>query len=347
MKLSEFNYNLPEYLIANKPASPRDSSKLLLVDYSTKKFSHHIFRDISNILEKGDILVFNDTKVFPARLIGNKESSGKVEVFLLSQINKNSWQAIIGGKRIRENTKVIFSKDFYCEIKKNIENNIWEVEFNLIGNKLNQIIEKFGHVPIPPYIKSPDSETKLKKEYQTVYAKHDGSVAAPTAGFHFTKELLNKLNKKGIIFKYVTLHVGLGTFEPVKTEKIEEHKIHSEFGILDKKTAEFLNKAKKNNKRIIVVGTTALRVLEAFSNNTGKLIPQKNWIKIFIYPGYKFKFVKNLITNFHLPKSTLIMLVSALVGKNFIFKLYSEAIKNEYRFYSFGDAMLLCNFSNY
>ena len=208
------------------------------------------------------------------------------------------------------------------------------------------MIEKFGHVPIPPYIKNPDSENKLKKEYQTVYAKNRGSVAAPTAGFHFTKKLLDKLKKKGIIFKYVTLHVGLGTFEPVKTDKIEDHKIHSEFGILDETTAKFLNRAKKQNKRIIVVGTTALRVLEAFSNNKGELIPQKNWIKIFIYPGYKFKFVKNLITNFHLPKSTLIMLVSALVGRKFIFKLYNEAIKNEYRFYSFGDATMLCDFFN-
>lgn len=347
MKVSEFNYNLPNNLIANKPAVPRDSSKLLLANYLTNKFYHHIFKDIYDILEKGDILVFNDTKVFPARLLGNKESSGKVEVFLLQQINKNTWQAIIGGKRIKEDMKVIFSKDFYCKFQKNIENNIWQVKFNLSGNELNQMIEKFGHVPIPPYIKNPDSEAKLKKEYQTVYAKNRGSVAAPTAGLHFTKDLMNKLKRKGIIFKYVTLHVGLGTFEPVKVDKIEEHKIHSEFGILDKSTAEFLNKAKKNNKKIIVVGTTALRVLEAFSNSMGELIPQKNWIKIFIYPGYKFKFVNNLITNFHLPKSTLIMLVSALAGKNFIFKLYNEAIKNEYRFYSFGDAMLLCNFSNY
>lgn len=344
MNLSEFNYNLPKNLIANKPANPRDSSKLLIANYLNKKFEHRIFKDIYNILERGDILVFNDTKVFPARLLGNKESGGAVEVFLLQQINKDLWQAIIGGKRIKENMRVVFNKNFYCEIKKNIENNIWEVKFNLSSTKLNKAIEEHGHIPIPPYIKNPDSEIKLKKEYQTVYAKHNGSVAAPTAGFHFTKELMNKLKKKGIIFKYVTLHVGLGTFEPVKTDKIENHKIHSEFGILDKKTANFLNKAKKNNQRIIIVGTTALRVLEAFSNNRGELIPQKNWINIFIYPGYKFKFVKNLITNFHLPKSTLIMLVSALAGQKFIFKLYNEAIKNNYRFYSFGDAMLLNDF---
>ena len=341
MKLSEFNYNLPASLIANKPVSPRDSSKLLVANYTSKKYYHYIFKDIYDILECGDILVFNDTKVFPARLIGNKESSGKVEVFLLQDLGNSNWQAIIGGKRIREKMKIIFNKSFYCIISQQIENNLWQVKFNLSGKKLNNQIEKFGHVPIPPYIKNSDSENKLKKEYQTVYAKNRGSVAAPTAGFHFTKELMNKLKKKGIIFKYVTLHVGLGTFEPVKVDKIEDHKIHSEFGILDKSTANFLNKAKKQNKRIIVVGTTALRVLEAFSNSRGELISQKNWINIFIYPGYKFKFVKNLITNFHLPKSTLLMLVSALAGKNFIFKLYNEAIKNEYRFYSFGDAMLL------
>ncbi len=340
MKLSEFNYSLPANLIANKPASPRDSSRFLVANYRTKNFSHHIFKDILDILQKGDVLVFNNTKVFPARLLGNKETSGKVEVFLLQDLGRENWKVIIGGKRMKQNIKIIFNKNFYCTVKKRIENNIWEVKFNLIGAKLNKEIEKIGHVPIPPYIKNSDSETKLKKEYQTVYAKHRGSVAAPTAGFHFTKDLMSKLKKKGVIFKYVTLHVGLGTFEPVKTERIEDHKIHSEFGILDKKTANYLNSAKKSGKRIVVVGTTALRVLEAFSDKNGNLISQKNWISIFIYPGYKFKFVNNLITNFHLPKSTLLMLISALAGKSFVDKMYKEAIKNEYRFYSFGDAML-------
>lgn len=340
MKLKEFDYNLPKNLIANKPASPRDSSKLLISNYITKEFEHHIFKDIYDILECGDILVFNNTKVFPARLYGLKETNGKMEVFLLREIKSGIWSAIIGGKA-KKDLKIFFDKNFFCELVEQKKGYVWKIKFNKKGKKLNDFINEFGHVPIPPYIKNETSEAKLKKEYQTVYAKVKGSVAAPTAGFHFTKQLMNKLKKKGIIFKYVTLHIGLGTFEPVKVERIEDHKIHSEFGILDKKTAEFLNKAKKENKKIVVVGTTALRVLEAFSNNKGELIPQKNWINIFIYPGYKFKFIKNLITNFHLPKSTLLMLVSALAGKKFVDKLYDEAIKNEYRFYSFGDAMFL------
>ncbi|MDD3284783.1 MAG: tRNA preQ1(34) S-adenosylmethionine ribosyltransferase-isomerase QueA [Patescibacteria group bacterium] len=338
MKLSEFNYNLPKNLIANCPASPRDSSRLLISNYKSKKFEHHIFKDIYDILECGDILVFNNTKVFPARLFGTKESGGKMEVFLLREISRGVWSAIIGGCS-KNGLKINFNKEVFCNLVEQEEGYVWKIKFNKKGKELNDFINKFGHVPIPPYIKNPDSETKLKKEYQTVYARVKGSVAAPTAGFHFTKELMNKLKKKGIIFKYVTLHVGLGTFEPVKTDRIEDHKIHSEFGILDKGTAKFLNKAKKQNKKIVVVGTTALRVLEAFSNDRGELIPQKNWINIFIYPGYKFKFVNNLITNFHLPKSTLLMLISALAGKKFVDKLYKEAIKNEYRFYSFGDAM--------
>lgn len=342
MKLSEFDYNLSKNLIANKPASPRDSSKFLVANYNTKKFSHHIFRDLYDILEKGDVLVFNNTKVFPARLFGSKETGGKMEVFLLREIESGMWSAIIGG-RSKKDLKIVFNKNTYCNLVEQEEGYAWKIRFSIKGKKLNDFINKFGHVPIPPYIKNSDPESQLKKEYQTVYAKHRGSVAAPTAGFHFTKYLMNKLNKKGIIFKYVTLHVGLGTFEPVKTEKIEDHKIHSEFGILDKGIAEYLNKAKKSGKRIVVVGTTALRVLEAFSDENGNLVPQKNWISIFIYPGYKFRFVNNLITNFHLPKSTLLMLISALVGKKFVDKLYCEAIKNEYRFYSFGDAMFLNN----
>ncbi len=340
MKLSEFNYNLPSHLIANKPASPRDSSRLLLANYDTKKMEHHIFKDILDVLQKGDVLVYNNTKVFPARLFGSKETGGKMEVFLLREIESGIWTAIIGG-RSKKDLKINFNKDTYCNLIEQEEGYVWKIKFNITRKKLNDFINKSGHVPIPPYIKNSDPEGRLKKEYQTVYAKHNGSVAAPTAGLHFTNSLMKKLKLKGVIFKYVTLHVGLGTFEPVKTDRIEDHKIHSEFGILDKSTAQYLNKAKKGGKRIVVVGTTALRVLEAFSNNKGELTPQKNWINIFIYPGYKFRFVNNLITNFHLPKSTLLMLISALAGKGFIDKCYQEAIKNEYRFYSFGDAMML------
>lgn len=344
MKLSEFNYNLPKNMIAQRPASPRDSSKLMLVNYETGKLSNHIFNELSNFLNKGDILVFNNTKVFPARLFGKKDTGGKVEVFLLTYHQKNIWEVLIGGKRMKLGMEIIFSKNFQCTLIEKINGGVWKAKFNCSGNKLDKLIDQYGQVPIPPYIKKPDSEAKLKKEYQTVYAKQRGSVAAPTAGLHFTQRILKKLKKRGVIFKYVTLHVGLGTFEPVKEEKIEDHQIHSEFGVLDQATAKYLNQAKKDNRRIIIVGTTTMRVIEAFANQKGVLKSQKKWIDIFIYPGYQFKFTENLLTNFHLPKSTLLMLVSALAGKSLVKKAYQKAIEDQYRFYSFGDAMLINNF---
>ena len=344
MKLSEFNYNLSREMIAQKPASPRDSSKLMLVNYQSKKISNHIFNELSDFLEKGDILVFNNTKVFPARLFGKKETGGKIEVFLLTHHQTNIWEVLIGGKKMKKGMKVIFSKSFECILEEKTNTGVWKVKFNCSGKKLNKLIDQYGHIPIPPYIKQPDSEFKLKKEYQTVYAKNRGSVAAPTAGLHFTKRILNKLKRQGVVFKYVTLHVGLGTFEPVKEDKIEDHQIHSEFGILDQATAKYLNKAQKENKRIIIVGTTAMRVVEAFANQKGILKANKKWIDIFIYPGYKFKFANNLLTNFHLPKSTLLMLISALAGKVLVKKAYRKAIQDKYRFFSFGDAMLINKF---
>ena len=344
MKLSEFNYNLPRKMIAQKPASPRDSSKLMLVNYQTKKISNHIFNELPDFLEKGDILVFNNTKVFSARLLGKKESGGKVEIFLLTHYQKNIWEVLIGGKRMKLGMKVIFSKSFECVLEERMSSGVWKVKFNCSGKKLDKLIDHYGNIPIPPYIKSTSSKTQLKKEYQTVYAKNRGSVAAPTAGLHFTNRILNKLRKQGVVFKYVTLHVGLGTFEPVKEEKIEDHQIHSEFGVLDQATADYLNKAQKENKRIIIVGTTTMRVVEAFANQKGILKANKKWIDIFIYPGYKFKFAKNLITNFHLPKSTLLMLISALAGKLLVKKAYQKAIKDKYRFFSFGDVMLINKF---
>lgn len=343
MKLKEFNYNLPQKMIAQKPANPRDASKLMMVNYKDKKISNHIFNELPDFLNKGDVLVFNNTKVFPARLFGKKESGGKVEVFLLTHHQGSIWEVLIGGKRMKLGMKVIFSKNLECTLIKKVDGGVWKVKFNCSGQKLNKLIDQYGHVPIPPYIKKPDSEAKLKKEYQTVYAQHRGSVAAPTAGLHFTNRILKKLKKQGVVFKYVTLHVGLGTFEPVKEDKIEDHQIHSEFGTLDKSTASYLNKARKARKRIIVVGTTTLRVLEAFSDSQGELKAQQKWIDIFIYPGYKFKFTENLLTNFHLPKSTLLMLVSALASKSLIKKAYQKAIKDKYRFYSFGDCMLICD----
>ncbi len=345
MKLSEFNYNLPRQMIAQKPAVPRDSSKLMLVNYRTNKLSNHVFNELPNFLQKGDVLVFNNTKVFPARLFGKKESGAKVEVFLLTHHQQNIWEVLIRGKRMKLGMKISFANDFNCLLSKNINYGLWQVKFNHNGKKLNDLIDYYGNIPIPPYINSKSNKTKLKKEYQTVYAQHRGSVAAPTAGLHFTNRILNKLKKQGVVFKYVTLHVGLGTFEPVKEEIIENHQIHSEFGILNRATANYLNQAQKDGRRIIVVGTTALRVLEAFTLKSGKLKAQQKWIDIFIYPGYKFKFVKNLLTNFHLPKSTLLMLVSALATKSLVKKAYRKAIRDQYRFYSFGDVTLFNNFT--
>jgi len=345
MKLSEFDYNLPPEMIAQRPASPRDSSKLMLVDHKSKKIGNHIFKELPDFLEKRDILVFNNTKVFPARLYGQKkETNGKIQIFLLTQHKNNIWNVLVGNRRKHVGLEINFARGFSGKLIKQVDKSVWQIKFNQTGKKLESLIDKCGQVPIPPYIKKPDSPAKLKQEYQTIYAKERGSVAAPTAGFHFTKRILKKLENKGVVFKYVTLHVGLGTFEPVKEEKIEDHQIHSEFGILDKKTAQFLNQAKKNNQRIITVGTTACRVLEDFSDARGKLKAQQKWIDIFIYPGYKFKFVDNLLTNFHLPKSTLLMLVSALASKPLIKKAYQKAIKDRYRFYSFGDSMLINNF---
>lgn len=350
MKLSDFDYNLPSEMIAQRPASPRDSSKLMLVDYKSKKIGNHIFKELPDFLEKGDILVFNNTKVFPARLWGkreiyfykgSKQGGGRIQIFLLTKHSKNVWNVLVGSRRRHVGLEINFAKNFKGKLIKQIDNSVWQMRFNKTGKELDNLIDKYGNVPIPPYIKTPDSGSKLKQEYQTIYAKKRGSVAAPTAGFHFTKRILNKLQKKGVIFKYVTLHVGLGTFESVREKKIEDHQMHSEFGILNKKTAQFLNKAKKNGQRIIIVGTTTVRVVEAFANKNGILKANKKWIDIFIYPGYKFKFVSNLLTNFHLPKSTLLMLVSALAGKFLIKKAYKKAIQDKYRFYSFGDSMLI------
>ena len=354
MKLSEFNYNLPQKMIAQKPASPRDSSKLMLVNYQSKKISNRIFNELPDFLKKGDILVFNNTKVFPARLWGKKEiylqkgfskqGGGKIQIFLLTRHSKTTWNVLVGSRRRHIGLEINFSKNFKGKLVKQIDDSVWQIKFNCSGKKLDKLIDHYGNIPIPPYIKSTSSKAQLKKEYQTVYAKSRGSVAAPTAGLHFTKRILNKLKKQGVVFKYITLHVGLGTFVPVKEKRIEDHQIHSEFGILDQNTADYLNKAQKEGRRIIVVGTTTMRVIEAFANQKGVLKANKKWIDIFIYPGYKFKFAKNLITNFHLPKSTLLMLISALAGKTLVKKAYQKAIKDKYRFYSFGDCMLINNF---
>ncbi len=355
MDLKLFDYHLPNELIAQRPAKPRDSARLLVVEPSkigacrrlSKKKENFIddcFYNLDKYLDKGDVLVFNNSKVLPARLPMQKETGGKVEVFLLNDLGGGKWEVLIGGKA-KENYQLSVvshksSLDFKCQILNRLPNGNWVVKFNLKGKKFRQFLEEVGETPLPPYIKTKDSK-QIRRAYQTVYAKREGSVAAPTAGLHFTKRLLNKLEKKGVKFEFVTLHVGLGTFQPVKTNKIEEHQMHAEYVILDKKAAERLNNYKRQGRKIIAVGTTSCRVLEAMSDKRGRLRAGNKWVDIFIYPGYKFKFVDGLITNFHLPKSTLLMLVSALAGRRFILRAYKYAIKKKYRFYSFGDGMMI------
>lgn len=351
MKLSNFDYYLPKELIAQRPMAPRDHSRLLVLNRKKKSVEHRRFFDILDYLKKGDVLVLNDTKVFPARLIGKRqESGGKVEVFLLkktedlrSKIKGEYWEVLIGNRRKKIGQIIEFGKGLKCEIIKRIDESVWLVRFNKKGQTLEKLIDQLGQVPVPPYIKIEDLRSKTKKlksEYQTVYAEHRGSVAAPTAGFHFTKPLINKLKKKGVQFEFITLRVGLGTFEPVKVKDITNHRMHEELAVLDKATAKRLNQAKKEEKRIIAVGTTTVRTLEAFAKKS-KLTSGYQWTDIFIYPGYKFKFVEAMITNFHLPKSTLLMLVAAFANRQFILKAYKTAVSKEYRFYSFGDAMLI------
>jgi S-adenosylmethionine:tRNA ribosyltransferase-isomerase len=348
MELKKFDYNLPPSRIAQVPTKPRDHSRLFVYDRATKKTIHNFFYNLPTYVTKNDVLVFNNTKVFPARLIGKKESGGKIEIFLLKQINKNIWEVLVGGRRKHIGTNIFISKKFWCTITQQIDHQTWQVKFNLNSEKLWEAIYKYGHTPTPPYIKKHSN----LMDYQTVFAKKTGSVAAPTAGFHFTKKLIKQIKKQGIQIEYITLHVGLGTFAPVTTNDITKHKLHQEWVEIDKATANRINLAKKSGKRIIAVGTTSVRTLEALAErkkNTYTIKPTKKWVNIFIYPGYKFKFVDAIITNFHLPKSSLLMLVAALLtfGKNkysgitILQKLYATAIRKKYRFYSFGDGMLI------
>jgi len=334
MKLSEIDYHLPPELIAQRPAGPRDSARLLVVRKNTKKFEHKLFSDIADYLKPGDVLVLNNSKVIPARLIGKKSSGGKVEV-LLSQALKEGWEVI--GKNIpAAGEKIIFSQSFFATV---VSKNI--LRFNCSGKLFWSRLNRYGLIPLPPYIKS--SGKKLDAErYQTVYAdnRDHGSVAAPTAGLHFTPRLLKELKKKKITILNVTLHVGLGTFRPIKTDNIKEHIMHPEWVSVSQKTFDEITKAKLKKKKIIAVGTTSVRALES----AWKKAKGKAWsgsTDIYIYPPYKFKVVDSLITNFHLPKSTLLLLVSALAGHKTIMAAYKEAISRQYRFYSYGDAMLI------
>ncbi len=340
MKLSDFDYNLPKELIAQKPLHPRDKSRLLVYNRQRDKIIHDKFFNIDKYLQKGDLLVFNDSKVYPARLIGKKLTGGKVEVLLLEQIENKTWKALVGVKNKKKGMKVIFSDKLEAELVNRISDMEWQVKFKYSGD-FYKIIEKIGLVPLPPYIKSNEKQAKLKKQYQTIYAKQFGSSAAPTAGLHFTKKVLNKLNKKGIETAFVTLHVGLGTFAPVRSEDIEKHKLHSESIEINKTNLEKLLKAKKQGRRIIAVGTTSARVLEGAIGQKQIKKAWKGKVDIFIYPSYKFKTIDGIITNFHLPKSSLIMLIAALTGRAKILSIYNKAIQKGYRFYSFGDSMLI------
>jgi len=343
MKLSLFDYQLPLELIAQQPSQPRDHSRLLIYNRKTKKIHHEHFYNLPKYLKPGDLLIFNNSKVDACRLFGTKPTGGKMEVFLLTQKTKQTWEAMIGGKGQIPGLKIDLGEGFYAVLVKRASDKTWLVKLPFSALKLRELIAKHGQVPLPPYIHSKLSQIKLKKIYQTVYAKKSGSAAAPTAGFHFTTRLLNKLKNQGIETHFVTLHVGLGTFMPVKTEKIEDHQMHSEDIEISTPTLKAIRRAKKENRRIICVGTTSLRALEAAADKI--LNPRVKSIagpvNIFIYPGYKFKIITNLITNFHLPKSTLLMLVSAIIGRKKTLTLYHHAIKNKYRFFSFGDAMFI------
>ena len=339
MKTDDFDYYLPEELIAQTPLDKRDSSRLLVLDKNTGEISHKHFTDIISYLNEDDILVLNDTKVMPARIIGTKVDTGAViELLMLKNIEKDNWEVLCKpAKRVHIGTVVKFSDKLKAECIGIKEEGIREFKF-IYDGIFYEILDELGEMPLPPYI---HEKLKDKDRYQTVYAKNIGSAAAPTAGLHFTEELLEKIKNKGIKIEYITLHVGLGTFRPVSVDNVKNHKMHSEFYSMSKETAKVLNDAKKNNKRIISVGTTTTRTLETIINLYGEFKECSGWTDIFIYPGYEFKAINSLITNFHLPKSTLIMLVSALAGKDNIMKAYSEAVKNNYRFFSFGDSMFI------
>ena len=339
MKVTEFNYDLPEELIAQTPLEKRDESKLMVLDKEEKTIEHKKFKDIIEYLKPGDVLVRNNTKVIPARLYGQKETGAKVEFLLLNNIEGDIWETIVRpGNKLHVGAKVNFANGkLKAEIIETMPGGTRKVKFSYEGI-FNEILDEIGLMPLPPYI---HEKLKEKGRYQTVYAKYDGSAAAPTAGLHFTNELLNELENKGIIIANVTLHVGIGTFRPVKEERDEEHQMHSEHFYIKEEDANKINLAKKEGRRVIAVGTTSCRVLETISDENGMVTAKEGDTQIFIYPGYKFKCLDGLITNFHLPQSTLLMLVSAFAEKGFVMGAYENAVKEKYRFFSFGDAMFI------
>lgn len=340
MKLEEFDYNLPKELIAQVPIQQRDESRLMVVDREKRTIEDKVFRDIIDYLEPGDCLVRNNTKVIPARLYGKKDTGANVEFVLLKQLDGDIWESIVRpGNKLKPGSKVIFGDGLLkAEILDVLEDGTRKVKFEYDGI-FNEILDQIGLMPLPPYI---HESLKENDRYQTVYAKYEGSAAAPTAGLHFTPELLKKIEEKGIKIANVTLHVGIGTFRPVKEENIEEHKMHTEHFYIKQEDVDKINETKKNGKKVIAVGTTSCRVLETVADeNTGLVKQIESDTGIYIYPGYKFKCVDGLITNFHLPKSTLLMLVSALADREFILEAYNKAVEEKYRFFSFGDAMFI------
>ena len=356
MLVSEYDYELPDELIAQMPADKRENSRMMVLDKWRHTISHKHFYDIVDLIEPNSLLVLNDTKVLPARLFGVKEETGaKIEIFLLKKCPQssdtkrfeNTWQVLIKpSKRVKPQTKVRISEELLATVVEKLEDDgEWIVEFDCAGDFM-EVLHKCGNLPLPPYIERKLQTEEIKnldfERYQTVYARDEGSVAAPTAGLHFTKEILSRLQKeKGIDIAYVTLNVGMGTFRPVKTERIEDHKMHSETFEISEVTAKKINEAKKVGKKIIAVGTTSVRTLETAYKKYGRIQACHDSSELFIYPPYEFKVIDSLITNFHLPKSTLLMLVSALAGKDFIFDAYAEAVEEKYRFFSYGDCMYI------
>lgn len=339
MKTSDFNFELPEELIAQTPLERRDSSRLLTLNKNTGAVGHHHFYDLPDFLRPGDCLVLNDSRVLPARLIGHRPTGGTCEVLLLVDRGEGCWECLVRpGKKLRTGAQIIFGQgQLTATIERELEDGKRLVQFHYQGIFL-EILEELGKMPLPPYIKA---ELENQERYQTVYSKVVGSAAAPTAGLHFTPELLDNIQEMGVKVCYVTLHVGLGTFRPVKAENIRDHEMHSEFCMISQETADIINETKRNGGRVICVGTTSCRTIESFAAEDGTMTQRSGWTNIFIYPGYRFKVLDALVTNFHLPQSTLIMLVSALAGREHVLNAYQEAVKEKYRFFSFGDAMFI------
>lgn len=337
MLVTDFDYDLPQELIAQHPMEPRDHSRLLVVDKKTGEIEHKHFYDLVNYLKPGDVLVFNDTRVIPARLHGTKDTGAHVEVFLLTRRDATDWEVLVRpGKKLQVGAKINFSDELSCEVIEHTDFGGRVVRFKYDGI-FEEILDRLGETPLPPYITAPLED---KERYQTVYNRERGSAAAPTAGLHFTKELLQKIKDIGCEEVFVTLHVGIGTFRPVSEAKIEDHKMHKEFYTVSQEAADAVNKAKAEGRRIIAVGTTAVRTLEA-AGADGQLHAGSSWTNIFIYPGYKFRLVDDLVTNFHLPQSTLLMLVSTLSTREIMLQTYKKAVEEKYRFFSFGDAMFI------